>query len=104
MDARRAQGEGRRSLRDELRRLPPATGKGVPGAFPALDGSKVVNGPKAAHIATVLKGRPGTAMASFLRLSDVELAQVITYERNAWGNKTGDAIQPAEIAAARKAL
>lgn len=80
------------------------TGKGVPGAFPALDGSKVVNGPKAAHLATVLKGRPGTAMASFLRLSDVELAEVITYERNAWGNKTGEAIQPAEIAAARKAL
>ena len=81
-----------------------ASGKGVPGAFPALDGSKVATGPKAAHIATVLKGRPGTAMASFLRLTDVELAEVITYERNAWGNKTGDAIQPAEIAAARKAL
>ncbi len=81
-----------------------ANGKGVPGAFPALDGSKVATGPKAAHIATVLKGRPGTAMASFLRLTDVELAEVITYERNAWGNKTGDAIQPSEIAAARKAL
>ena len=81
-----------------------ANGKGVPGAFPALDGSKVATGPKAAHIATVLKGRPGTAMASFLRLSDTELAEVITYERNAWGNKTGDAIQPVEIAAARKAF
>src|SRR5438105_1440872 len=78
------------------------TGKGMPPAFPALDGSKVATGPKAAHIATVLKGRPGTAMASFAQLSDTDLAAVITYERNAWGNKTGDAIQPAEIKAARK--
>ncbi len=78
------------------------TGKGMPPAFPALDGSKVATGPKAAHIATVLKGRPGTAMASWAHLSDEEVASVITYERNSWGNKTGDAIQPAEIAAARK--
>jgi cytochrome c oxidase subunit 2 len=80
-----------------------ATGKGMPPAFPALDGSKVATGPKAAHVATVLKGRPGTAMASWAHLSDEEIASVITYERNSWGNKTGDAIQPAEIAAARKA-
>lgn len=77
------------------------TGKGMPPAFPGLDGSKVVTGPKAAHIATVLKGRPGTAMASFARLGDTELAQIVTYERNAWGNHTGEAIQPSEIKAAR---
>jgi cytochrome c oxidase subunit 2 len=79
------------------------TGKGMPPAFPALDGSKTVNGPKAAHIATVLKGRPGTAMASWAHLSDDDIAAVVTYERNSWGNKTGDAIQPAEVTAARKA-
>ena len=78
------------------------TGKGMPPAFPPLDGSKVVTGPKAAQIAVVLKGRPGTAMASFARLSDADLAAVITYTRNAWGNKA-DPVQPAEIAAARKA-
>jgi cytochrome c oxidase subunit 2 len=78
------------------------TGKGMPPAFPALDGSKVATGPKAAHLATVLKGRPGTAMASFAHLADADLAAIITYERNAWGNHTGEAIQPAEIAAARK--
>jgi len=78
------------------------TGKGMPPAFPALDGSKTVNGPKAAHIATVVKGRPGTAMASWAHLSDDDIAAVVTYERNSWGNKTGDAIQPAEVAAARK--
>jgi cytochrome c oxidase subunit 2 len=78
------------------------TGKGMPPAFPALDGSKVATGPKAGHIAVVLKGRPGTAMASFAQQSDADLAAIITYERNSWSNKTGEAIQPAEIAAARK--
>jgi cytochrome c oxidase subunit 2 len=79
-----------------------ATGKGMPPAFPALDGSKVATGPKAAQIALELKGKPGTAMAAFERLSDAELAAVITYTRNSWGNKTGEAIQPSEIKAARK--
>jgi cytochrome c oxidase subunit II len=78
------------------------TGKGMPPAFPPLDGSKVATGPKAGHMAVVLKGRPNTAMASFAHLGDADLAAILTYERNAWGNKTGEAIQPAEIAAARK--
>ncbi|MCP5231780.1 MAG: cytochrome c oxidase subunit II [Zoogloeaceae bacterium] len=79
-----------------------ADGKGLPPAFPALDGSAVVQGPKMAQIETVLKGREGTAMAAFgKQLSDTELAAVITYTRNAWGNHTGEVIQPAEIAAAR---
>ena len=77
------------------------TGKGVPGAFPALDGSKVVLGPPADQIHLVLNGKPGTAMASFKGLSNADLASVITYTRNAWGNKTGQAIQPAQIQAAR---
>ncbi len=77
-------------------------GKGMPPAFPPLDGSKMVNGPKAAQIAVLLNGRPGTAMAPFAHLSDTELAAVMTYTRNAWGNKTGDVIQPAEFKAARK--
>ena len=82
-----------------------ATGKGVPGAFPALDGSKVVTGPKAEQIKTELNGvvRDGkpTAMVGFKALSDVDLAAVITYTRNSWGNKTGEAVQPSEIKAAR---
>jgi cytochrome c oxidase subunit 2 len=78
------------------------TGKGMPPAFPALDGSKIATGPKAGHLNIVLKGKPGTAMASFAQLTDVDLAAVVTYERNSWGNKTGEAIQPAEIRAARK--
>ena len=78
-----------------------ATGKGMPPAFPALDGSKIVNGAKAGQIALVLHGKQGTAMASFARLSDSELAAVITYTRTAWGNKAGE-VTPAEIKAARK--
>jgi len=77
------------------------TGKGMPPAFPALDGSKVATGPKAGHIGIVMNGKPGTAMAPFARLSDSEIAAVITYERTAWGNKA-DAVMPAEIKAARK--
>ncbi len=76
------------------------TGKGTPPAFPALDGSRVVNGPKAAQVALVLRGKQGTAMASFAQLSDSELAAVITYTRNAWGNKAGEVL-PADVKSAR---
>jgi len=81
-----------------------ATGKGVVGAFPALDGSKIVNGPVDAQIALVLAGKTGAgaAMPSWKQLSDTDIAAVITYTRNAWGNHTGEAIQPAQIVAARK--
>jgi cytochrome c oxidase subunit 2 len=78
-----------------------ATGQGVPNAFPALAGSKVVTGPKAEQILVLLHGRQGTAMASFKQLSDTDLASVITYTRNSWGNAAGEALQPAEIKAAR---
>jgi cytochrome c oxidase subunit 2 len=78
------------------------TGLGIPGAFPALDGSKIVKGPKEAHIDTVLNGRTGTAMAPFKQLSDVELAAIVTYERNAWNNKNGDMVAPADVKARRK--
>ena len=80
-----------------------ASGKGTPPVFPALDGSKVVNGPKEAQMDVVMNGRPNTPMAAFgKQLSDVELAAVITFTRNNWGNRTGDLVQPAEIKAARK--
>jgi cytochrome c oxidase subunit 2 len=76
------------------------TGLGVPNAFPALAGSKVLQGPKEAQILLVLNGKPGTAMASFKQLSDTEIAAVVTYTRNSWGNAAGEA-QPAEIKTAR---
>jgi len=79
-----------------------ANGKGTPPAFPPLDGSKVVLGPKDGQIDLVLSGKPTTAMASFARLNNVELAAVITYTRNTWGNKTGEVVQPADIKVRRK--
>ena len=84
-----------------------ATGKGTPPAFPALDGSKVVTGEKAKQIEVLLNGvvkdgKP-TAMAAFgKQLNDVEIAAVVTFTRNNWGNKTGEAIQPADVKALRK--
>jgi cytochrome c oxidase subunit II len=79
-----------------------ANGQGVPPTFPALSGSKIATGDKAAHLAIVLNGKPGTAMQPFKQLSDVEIAAVVTYERNSWDNKTGDLVTPADVKAARK--
>ena len=80
-----------------------ANGQGVPPAFPPLDGAAIVLGPREAQIETLLKGRPGTAMASFAgQLSDTDLAAVITYTRNAWSNSTGELVEPVEIRAARE--
>ncbi len=79
-----------------------ANGKGVPGAFPALDGSQMVNGPQDGQIAILLNGK--NAMPAWKgSLSDTEIAAVITYTRNNWSNKADDNIvQPAEVLAARK--
>jgi cytochrome c oxidase subunit 2 len=78
-------------------------GEGNPAIkAPALAGSKTVTGPKEAHIDTVLNGRPGTAMAAFgAQFSDTDIAAVISYERNSFGNQTG-IVQPAEVKARRK--
>jgi cytochrome c oxidase subunit 2 len=79
-----------------------ANGKGLPGTFPPLEGSKLAHGPKADHINIVMNGKTGTAMAAFKHLSDVQIASVVTYERNSWGNKAGDVVQPSEINEFRK--
>ena len=86
-------------------------GQGMPPAFPALAGSPIVKGPllgkdgkilKDSHVDRVMNGKAGTAMQAFGNtLSDVELAAVITYERNSFGNRQGDMIQPAQIKALR---
>ena len=79
-----------------------ASGKGVPGAFPALDGSGVVAGPKDAQVHLVLNGK-GVMPSWKATLSDTEIAAVITYTRNNWSNKSAENIvQPAEVLAARK--
>ncbi|AXT31633.1 cytochrome c oxidase subunit II [Pseudoalteromonas tunicata] len=74
------------------------TGMGLGGVFPALKGSIIATGPINDHIDIVIHGKPGTAMQSYLKqLSLKQLAAVITYERNAWDNNTGDVIQPNDV-------
>jgi len=80
-----------------------AAGQGTPAMkAPALARSRFITGAEAAAIDTVLNGRPNTAMQAFAKqLSDTEIAAVITYARNSWGNKASD-VQPAEVKARRK--
>jgi cytochrome c oxidase subunit 2 len=77
------------------------TGRGAPPAFPPLAGSKVVIGPEEGQIDVLLNGRPNTAMQSFKQLSNADIAAVITFTRNSWGNKASE-VQPAEVKARRK--
>lgn len=79
-----------------------ANGKGMPPAFPPLAGSKVVLAAADQQINVVLNGRPGTAMQPWARLSNTDIASVITFTKNSFGNSTGTMVQPAEIKAARK--
>ncbi|MCF7200574.1 cytochrome c oxidase subunit II [Pseudomonas oligotrophica] len=74
------------------------TGEGLPPMFPALKGSAIATGEVDGHIGIVVNGKPGTAMAAFgKQLSEVDLAAVITYERNAWGNDKGDMVTPKDV-------
>jgi cytochrome c oxidase subunit 2 len=77
------------------------TGLGLPPAFPALKGSPIATGSISEHLKIVLNGKEGTAMQPWNSLNDLEIASIITYERNAWGNDTGDVVQPADVKAAR---
>lgn len=102
-----------------------AEGKGVPGVFPpmaegeAFSGSsdlvknlrergfvggngKIVMGPLKNHLDIVLHGIPGTAMQAFgSQMNDADIAAVVTYERNSFGNHTGDVVQPSQVKALR---
>jgi len=79
-----------------------ANGAGIPGVFPAIAGSAIATGDVAKHIDIGVNGVAGTAMQAFgEQLSAVDLAAVITYQRNAFGNDTGDMVQPADITAAK---
>jgi cytochrome c oxidase subunit 2 len=78
-----------------------ANGKGA-GSFPALDGSKVVLGPKEGNFQIMLNGKGAMPKWAGV-ISDGDIAAVITYTRNAWGNKTGDVYQTPDLVAARTA-
>jgi cytochrome c oxidase subunit 2 len=75
-----------------------ANGQGIPPAFPSLVGQGLSIGPIADHIDIVINGKAGTAMQAFAaQLNPAEIAAVVTYERNAWGNNVGDMAQPREV-------
>jgi cytochrome c oxidase subunit 2 len=79
-----------------------AQGQGTPAMkAPALAGNKNVTAGEETPVDVVLNGRPNTAMQSFKQLSDTEIAAVVTFVRNSWGNKASD-VQPAEVKARRK--
>jgi len=79
-----------------------ANGQGIPPAFPAIAGGAIATGPIEDHLDQAMNGVPGTAMQAFAaQLNDAELAAVVTYQRNAFGNEMGDMVQPADVKAAR---
>ncbi len=77
-------------------------GQGQGTTYPALAGGEIAIGPLEVHLDRVMNGKADTEMQAWApQLSDRELAAVITYERNAWGNITADVVQPRTIYAAR---
>jgi cytochrome c oxidase subunit 2 len=79
-----------------------SNGKGIPGVFPGIAGSAIATGSIDEHIDIVMFGKPGTAMAAFAgQLNDEEIAAVVTYQRNSFGNETGDVVLPADVKAKR---
>ncbi|MDO8345532.1 MAG: cytochrome c oxidase subunit II [Cellvibrio sp.] len=79
------------------------SGEGLAGAIPALKGSVMATTDIPAHIRIVVYGKAGTAMQAYgKQLTNSELAAVITYERNAWGNNTGELVQAADVAAIKE--
>ncbi len=74
-------------------------GAGLKGLYPSLKGNAVVIGSSDEEIRTVLLGKPGTAMQPFEdQLTAEEIASVVTYTRNEWGNNAHDIVQPLQVA------
>lgn len=77
-----------------------ADGNGLPPAFPALAGSPVATGTAEGVMDIVLNGKEGTAMQAWNgMLSATDIAAVITYIRNSFGNESGDVVQPKAVSA-----
>ena len=83
-----------------------ADGTGIPPLYPALKNSSVAVGhPISRHVDMILNGVPGSAMQPYrMQLTDIEIAAITTYERNAWGNNTDETVQPADVAKVREEL
>jgi cytochrome c oxidase subunit 2 len=77
-------------------------GMGQGSKYPALDAGVIATGPVEEHIMRVMNGKADTEMQAWApQLSDLDIAAVITYERNSWSNDTGDVIQPITVYEAR---
>jgi cytochrome c oxidase subunit 2 len=77
-------------------------GMGQGSKYPALAGSAIATGVIEDHLNRVMNGLVDTEMQAWApQLSDLDIAAVITYERNSWGNETGDIVQPITIYEAR---
>lgn len=78
-----------------------ANGEG--GVGPAMVGTAITTGPINGHMDTIVNGVQGTAMQAFGgQLNNIDMAAVITYERNAWGNNMGDMLQPVDVLTFKK--
>ena len=72
--------------------------RGEGGVGTAIAGSAIATGDIGGHLNIGINGVPGTAMQAFGgQLNDVDLAAVITYQRNAFGNNMGDLVQPIDV-------
>ena len=77
-------------------------GMGQGTKYPALAGSAIATGVIEDHLNRVMSGLADTEMQAWApQLSDLDIAAVITYERNSWGNDTGDIVQPITVYEAR---
>ena len=77
-------------------------GMGQGSKYPALNGSAIATGPVEDHLIRVMNGKTDTEMQAWApQLSDLEIAAVISYERNSWDNISGDIIQPITVYEAR---
>jgi cytochrome c oxidase subunit 2 len=72
--------------------------KGEGGVGKPIAGSQIATGPVDGHLKAAVNGVPGTAMQAFGGiLNDVDMAAVVTYQRNAFGNNMGDTLQPVDV-------
>jgi len=85
------------------------TGKGVPNVFPPLAGSDFLNADKTRAIGIVIHGKQGEVVVNGLKysnsmppfpLSDQDIASVLTYVYNSFGN-SGLEVTPEEVKAQR---
>lgn len=76
---------------------------GEGGVGPGMVGTAITTGPMQGHLDVLVNGVQGTAMQAFGgQLNNIDMAAVITYERNAWGNNMGDMLQPVDVLTFKK--